>query len=247
VSLGAVVFELLGMIGATMHIPDADFCKLPNPTAYSWDSSCSTEYLLERFIDEMTNWRGWESSDPEPHRLLEFGSRILHEDGDGEQKPTSLFASYEPVPSRLQALLHDAIGECDVYLTKPQPRRFILTVLRAHFDAVLDLLNDDTAGDDGEGPITYTTGFPLDGRLLMDAYVHRILPKVISRASLQRGFIVPIDGGEPFLEEPKAAEVWTVLMLRMFFWLWLHDFHPDDVQVASKGDLLDSQLPVYIS
>lgn len=230
-----------------MHIPDADFCVLPNPTAYRWDPSCSIEILLERFIDEMMNWTGWKSMDPETHCLLELGSRILHEDGDQEPMPTRLFVTYEPVPSRLQVLLHDAIGECDVYLTKTLPRRLILTVLRAHFDAVLDLLNDDASGDGGKGPETYTTGFPQYGRLLMDVYVESILPKVISRANLQRGIIIPLGGGEPVYEEPKGAEAWAVLMLRMLCWLWLHDFHPDDVQVASKGDLLDSNLPVYIS
>lgn len=228
-----------------MHIPGADFCVLPNPTAYRWDPSCSTELLLERFIDEMTNWTGWESLDPETHRLLELGFRILHQDTDQEPKPTDLLTSYEPVPSRLQVLLHDAISECDVYLTKTLPRRLVLTVLRAHFDAVLEFLNDNAAGD--EGPEAYTTGFLRDGGMLMDAYVESILPKVISRASLQRGIIIPIGGGEPILEEPKAAEAWAVLMLRMLYWLWLHDFHPDDVQVTSKGDLLDSQLYVYIS
>lgn len=51
----------------------------------------------------------------------------------------------------------------------------------------------------------------------------------------------------PTLEhEVLTEEVWCTLMLRMFCWLLLHDFHKKDVQI-SKSELYDSRLPVYIA
>lgn len=51
----------------------------------------------------------------------------------------------------------------------------------------------------------------------------------------------------PTLEhEVLTEEVWCTLVLRMFCWLLLHDFHKKDVQIP-KSELYDSRLPVYIA
>lgn len=51
----------------------------------------------------------------------------------------------------------------------------------------------------------------------------------------------------PTLEhEVLTEEVWCTLMLRMFCWLLLHDFHKKDVQIP-KSELYGSRLPVYIA
>ncbi|KAF4467202.1 modin [Fusarium albosuccineum] len=46
--------------------------------------------------------------------------------------------------------------------------------------------------------------------------------------------------------EIEATEVWVVMMFRMMYWLWLHGFDRDDVQIP-KSDLFGSKQPVYIS
>ncbi|UPK96698.1 hypothetical protein LCI18_007633 [Fusarium solani-melongenae] len=48
------------------------------------------------------------------------------------------------------------------------------------------------------------------------------------------------------IQEVSHDDVWCTLMFRMICWLMLHDFNKLDVQV-SKGELLGSRMPVYIS
>lgn len=47
-------------------------------------------------------------------------------------------------------------------------------------------------------------------------------------------------------EEVNYDDIWCTLVFRMICWLMLHDFNKLDKQ-ASKGELLGSRMPVYIS
>ncbi|KAH0439459.1 modin [Colletotrichum camelliae] len=48
------------------------------------------------------------------------------------------------------------------------------------------------------------------------------------------------------VEHVSCEDIWYTLVFRSIYWLMLHDFHRDDVQIP-KSDLFGSRLPVYIA
>lgn len=250
------------MIGINMHIRDADFCMLPNPTAYPWDSSCSSSALLKGFKYHLRLSPSFEKLIQPLKKLISFSDEIIaacSEPTTQNPEDEAFFADCVPPTSKIQGLLHDTISECDVYLTVTLPQRLVLVVLRTHLDVVLDLLNDNNFGAGDAKPLLDSWNEDVRADLLrsheeslMRAYVKRVLPRVIIRATAPasrreaEAALFPTVG-ELESYKTQVVEAWTVLVFRMICWLWLHDFHEDDVQIASKSDLFGSRLRVYIN
>jgi hypothetical protein len=55
-----------------------------------------------------------------------------------------------------------------------------------------------------------------------------------------------VNKGDSPGEVPERRDIWVALMFHMLCWLWLHDFHPSDLQI-SKSDMLGSRQPAYIN
>lgn len=173
------------------------------------------------------------------------------------------------------AVLHGALAECTRHLQPEEdapPLPLVEPVFRAHLEVVLGFLNDAGGENDidgaavagAPGPRTpggrreSTARMPtaaggtsvmpptladLDSAspderctMLADLYVGSVRTKVVNRVGAQL----------PETERGAVNDVWCLLVFRMLFWLLLHDFHRNDVQLP-KSDIFGSRVPVYIS
>ncbi|KAK7430754.1 hypothetical protein QQZ08_002798 [Neonectria magnoliae] len=166
-----VPFEILGMIGKTLHVKDTVFRMLPNPTVFYWDpDTISMPTLMAEFLTSL--------------RALQ-NEKLKHSKQVAEiltwaDSHDSHFTKLRAAPSMLANISEDISGVnlvnelnhlrtglqlCDDFF---QPPTFSLVrkVLRIHIQEVLNILNEKdkttdikentkkNAEDDGEGPIT---------------------------------------------------------------------------------------------
>ena len=149
--------------------------------------------------------------------------------------------------------LHLAVELIDERLNelvgKPQFRE----VLASHLAAVLDqqsALNDelDNASGDNEKE-----------RTLINFYVRVIFPAAVKEPpvtasgtqtpdsmrsqSESGGDEVTLSPSTPASEERSA--IWLGLMFKMWSWLFLHDFNPED-KMIERSEFIDNRLPIYI-
>ncbi|KAK3988002.1 hypothetical protein QBC44DRAFT_111838 [Cladorrhinum sp. PSN332] len=141
-----VPFELLGMLGKTLHIRNGAFRMLPNPTPYHWDKNF---FNLRRLIREF--WRKISDSESElpptihNQELIEESRGLVDEIQRDKKSDTPGYSM--PLLNRL----HDVIDKCDTFL-KDADRELVRMVLREHFQKVLKMINEaEDGGDKKEG------------------------------------------------------------------------------------------------
>ncbi|KAK3380925.1 hypothetical protein B0H63DRAFT_434288 [Podospora didyma] len=148
-----VPFELIGMLGKTLHIRNTAFRMLPNPTPFVWDKN---SFNLRRLVKEYKNRvRDADIIDQTQHinELVNVSTHLLVElekENKRSQVPGSIGYSMS-----LLDTLHDAIDKCDVFL-KQSKRELVQMVVREHFQEVLKMMNnrpdseEDNDDEDGQ-------------------------------------------------------------------------------------------------
>ncbi|KAH8896644.1 hypothetical protein GQ53DRAFT_525702 [Thozetella sp. PMI_491] len=136
-----VAFELLGMLGKTLHIKNSCFRMLPNPTPYSWDKKFfSLRKLMKECCKALYN-DDFVTLTPQVSLLTNLGEKILEQ------------LNRDPAGFRLPLLeaLQSALDQCDEYLCDKVSRELTTMVLREHFQLVLRMINSDDERGDGRG------------------------------------------------------------------------------------------------
>ncbi|KAK4153803.1 hypothetical protein C8A00DRAFT_14990 [Chaetomidium leptoderma] len=146
-----VPFELLGMLGKTLHIRNSAFRMLPNPTPYHWDKNF---FNLRRLVREY--WKKVSDSDADLPQIAQIQQLI--EDADIVLRTLDVDRKSKTPGYSMPLLntLHDVLDRCDMFL-RQSDRDLVRMVVREHFQEVLKLIND-RSGVDGEadGKSTHT-------------------------------------------------------------------------------------------
>ena len=111
--------------------------------------------------------------------------------------------------------------------------REVKEVLALHFAAVFDqqqALNEELAQSSKDNPIE---------KILIDFYFDKIRPATT-------GADVEIDNDVPSAKNgDRQSAIWLALVFRIWAWLFLHDFDPEDAMI-DRSEFKDSNLPIYI-
>ncbi|RSL87379.1 hypothetical protein CEP52_015538 [Fusarium oligoseptatum] len=255
-----IPFEILGMVGKTLHVKDTVFRMLPNPTIFYWDpNTFSMPTLMAEFL---TSLRLLHSE-----KLLKDSKQvadILNWADSHDSHFTKLRAS----SSTLVNISEDISGVNLV--NELNHLRTGIELCDDFFEpATFSLDNTKKDGeDDEEGPITIEdldSAFVNEKEaLLIQMYfetvrqnVSRILTEQDDKSKkrqarrARRGSVNSGKAGEAGVKPPQPIserqvnEIWCTLVFRMLCWLQLHEFHKMDIQV-SKSDAYASRIPVYI-
>ncbi|KAG7285686.1 hypothetical protein NEMBOFW57_007979 [Staphylotrichum longicolle] len=140
-----IPFELLGMLGKTLHIRDTSFRMLPNPTPYHWDKNF---FNLRKLVKEY--WKKISDTDadlPPTPQISQLAREVENLVAILELDKESATPGYSMM---LLNTLHDVIDMCDDFLRRSN-RDLIQMVLREHFQEVLKLINDKSGADGDMG------------------------------------------------------------------------------------------------
>jgi hypothetical protein len=136
-----VPFELLGMLGKTLHIRNSAFRVLPNPTPYHWDKNF---FNLRRLVREYSKKINDSDDDLPPaehiQNLVQDADIVV---GALDADKNSKTPGYS-MP--LLNTLHDVLDRCDTYL-KASNADLVRMVVREHFQEVLKLINKKSSGE----------------------------------------------------------------------------------------------------
>ncbi|EON97168.1 putative modin protein [Phaeoacremonium minimum UCRPA7] len=137
-----IAFEIIGMLGKSLHIKNSCFRMLPNPTIYHWDKKFfSLRKLLHEFRKNVGN------SDLTLPTDRVAAIEVLAERVEDSCK----VAGGHEYPLALTDALHDSIDKCDEFL-RGDSRSTVLLVIRHHLQEVLAMLNEEKVADaDGDG------------------------------------------------------------------------------------------------
>ncbi|KAK4195849.1 hypothetical protein QBC40DRAFT_184820 [Triangularia verruculosa] len=150
-----VPFELLGMLGKTLHIRNSAYRMLPNPTPYHWDKNF---FNLRRLIKEYNKKIGDSESDimPTPQiRVLKDDVATLVFDLNLDKKSATPGYSL-PLLNKL----HSVLDKCDAYLKDIADMDLVRMVIREHFQRILKMINDpqDKPGASAKEETKQSTG-----------------------------------------------------------------------------------------
>ena len=127
------------MLGRTLHARGSGFRMLPNPTAYHWEKkSFSMWKLLQAYHDKIEDTESIPEND-EIMRIKKSLERIFR--ARGPHRPES-----ELAVAVLDAL-HQSLDSVDDYLTNTVQEYLVVGILRVHFEAVLQLMNEPARGE----------------------------------------------------------------------------------------------------
>jgi hypothetical protein len=147
----------------------------------------------------------------------------------------SLHWAVERVDERLKAMVHTPVfGE----------------VITLHLAAVLDqqtALNIELANATPHNP---------KEKILIKFYLDNIYPAAVKGSDEESGNQTPdsatlhsTTGSDaatlsPVITQDKSA-IWLGLMFKMWSWLFLHDFNPED-RMIERSEFMNNRLPIYI-
>ncbi|CAN8098309.1 unnamed protein product [Discula destructiva] len=140
-----IVFEILGMVGQSVYLPNTYYRFIPNPTAFSWNrKNFSLRKLILEFSHNMQHDTTLSGSYHIVDQLREWAENIgRHLDGWADKNDFSM---------ALLTCLHQTIEKCDGYLTSTESmKRMVLLVVRLHVQEVMKLLNETTHSHQGNG------------------------------------------------------------------------------------------------
>ncbi|KAI0477901.1 hypothetical protein GGR56DRAFT_431539 [Xylariaceae sp. FL0804] len=254
-----VSFEVLGMLGRTIHAKGSAFRMLPNPTIHhwNWDKKSSSMWKLLKAYGRQLKTAGGLRADDQIKKIegrLEAIERKLEDVARARRDKTKTYVGSDFTVAVMDAL-HDALDAADEYLLDPHlARSAVLRVLRGHFQAVILNLNQATFNElDLATPAQRQDDF-------MRIYFDEVRRQALANAPPTRnsgfssgstagesepGPLTGFDGGDGGDGDERLDTIWCTLVFRMICWLLLHDFHRKDVQL-SKSEMLGSRLPVYI-
>ncbi|KAL2264329.1 hypothetical protein VTK26DRAFT_6572 [Humicola hyalothermophila] len=185
-----VPFELLGMLGKTLHIRNSAFRMLPNPTPFQWDKN---SFNLRRLLREY--WKRVNDDDADLPPVAQM--QQLKEDADCLVRTLDLDKKSGTPGYSMPLLntLHDVLDRCDIFL-KESDRDLVRMVVREHFQEVLRMVNDepeshlDVSGKDelsdrqrAEHFVELTAASPeLRQKAFMELYFFKVLGEVRKRA-----------------------------------------------------------------
>lgn len=141
--------------------------------------------------------------------------------------------------------LHGAVQVVDFRLEELMDE--VREVLSLHFATMLDdrqLLKEELASETKVNTIE---------KILVKFYFEKIYPVATQGAAEEASDKSTTDSASvnsttttlsPEVSDKKKA-VWLALMFRMWAWLFLHDFNPED-KMIERSDFKNSRLPVYI-
>ncbi|KAK1675333.1 hypothetical protein BDP55DRAFT_162771 [Colletotrichum godetiae] len=108
-----VAFEIVGMLGRTLHIEKSAFRLLPNPTHYRWDTkNFSLTRLLEAYTMQMNKLK---SDQPTPSLVGRAIRRNIRKINGLIKKHAATSANWPSLP--LMDALHEALNDTDEILT----------------------------------------------------------------------------------------------------------------------------------
>ncbi|KAI1110846.1 hypothetical protein F5Y14DRAFT_465222 [Nemania sp. NC0429] len=247
-----VVFEVIGMLGRNLHLPDRYFTFLPNPTSFPLDKrNFSLGRLLREFVTQMDMLGG--SPPYEIVRIHNMARSLL-------QKPA--LHSWRCYPPELMSELHEAIFDLDnILMQSKASEHLVVEVARLHLEATHAFINGATIGSKGGSPDAASSETSIDDlsncspreaeKRLMRVYFEKIQP--VATTISESFFESWVDhnpeqsadnheseeGLKPTTQscpkEGQAVIIWCALVLRMICWLSLHNFDKDDVQINKDG------------
>ncbi|AEO55753.1 hypothetical protein MYCTH_2299891 [Thermothelomyces thermophilus ATCC 42464] len=139
-----VPFELLGMLGKTLHIRDSGFRMLPNPTPYRWDKKF---FNLRRLVKEYRNRiSDTDALDLPPNAQIQKLETVAKELVDALSEDMKSKTPGNSLP--LLSKLHEVLDQCDDFLKKCD-RDLVRMVLREHFQEVMRLINEKSTAESG--------------------------------------------------------------------------------------------------
>ncbi|KAK4139107.1 uncharacterized protein C8A04DRAFT_33435 [Dichotomopilus funicola] len=188
-----VPFELIGMLGKTLHIRNTAFRMLPNPTPYHWDKNFfNLRKLVKEYGKKITD------SDidlPTEHeqiqQLIQDTETLVDTLGRDRKSNTPGYSML------LLSTLHDMLDRCDAFLRhKDRNRDLVRMVVREHFQEVMKLINDRSDTDSDERSVgsgekglraehfdELTAASPeLRQEVFMELYFFKVLGQVRERA-----------------------------------------------------------------
>lgn len=245
-----IPFELMGMLGKSLHLKGSCFRMLPNPTIFHWNKkSFSLRELLSAFHQRLRFERHFSANG----MMLRMLERI----------ETEIVGQQEDILSpMLLDVLHDTIDKVSSYLTDENlPPSRVIDVLWRHIQVVLCKINRKGPGGESDfDQLNHTRPVDREKRFI-DIYFDVIRKSVIksgdrklsssaekvsqvSEASQESGRSHSGSDLPPDITDERNS-IWSMLILRMLCWLMLHDFSKKDVQIP-KSELLGCRLPVYI-
>ncbi|KAK4038581.1 hypothetical protein C8A01DRAFT_47844 [Parachaetomium inaequale] len=138
-----VPFELLGMLGKTLHIRNSAFRMLPNPTPYHWDKNFfNLRRLVREYWKKITDTDIDIPSNAQIQQLMTDADDVVCALDKDKKSKTPGYSM--PLLNEL----HDVLDRCDVFL-KNSDRDLVRMVVREHFQEVLKLINDK-GGPEGD-------------------------------------------------------------------------------------------------
>ncbi len=194
-----MAFEILGMLGQTLHIPNSCFRAVPNPTFYHWDKKYfNLRKLLREYKSKITDNDLIRYYSDQIHSL-----QVMAENVDKKLSQQRARSGENGISLELLDALHETLADCDTYLKTKVRRKVIEHVLREHAQEVLKLVNDEDgyedaktidgdliSADDPNGKrkrLRYNdlmTASPEEKQeRLMDIYFAVLMPKVAAQAA----------------------------------------------------------------
>ncbi|KAK3315708.1 hypothetical protein B0H66DRAFT_604036 [Apodospora peruviana] len=140
-----VPFELLGMLGKTLHIRNSCYRMLPNPTPCQWDKNF---FNLRKLVKEYANTIQEDEALPQIPQIRALEDLALGVVSAIKRDKNLKIPGYS---MHLLNTLHDALDKCDEYLrfdrcddekAKADRRDLVQMVLREHFQEILKMIND---------------------------------------------------------------------------------------------------------
>ncbi|KAK0744561.1 hypothetical protein B0T21DRAFT_429137 [Apiosordaria backusii] len=150
-----VPFELLGMLGKTLHIRNSAYRMLPNPTPYHWDKNF---FNMRRLIKEYR--KKIEDTDvdimptPQIQDLKQDVAKLVLDLNLDKKSATPGYSL--PLLNKL----HKVLDKCDAYLKDVADMDLVRMVVREHFQKILKMINDpqDKPGTNTKEEPKTTTG-----------------------------------------------------------------------------------------
>jgi hypothetical protein len=219
-----MTFEIIGMLGRTLHIMGRPFRFLPNPTLVTWNSQ---RFNLRKMLTEFERnlSEGMKVSSRNHHSLTGELETILALASKLQRELPHSTDSF--LPQHLDEI-HKAIDTTDTILSEDhKDKSVVLDVLRRHIQEVLLAINTraDPSGK-ASSPISQPSSFddllavPPENReqLFMEKYFHEIRLRVIT-----------ID---PEHDDPQAAQAS----------LQIHTNSPQQARETAEDDAAQYQL-----
>lgn len=131
----SVVFEVLGMVGQSVYLPNTYYRFIPNPTTFSWNRK---NFSLRKLLLEYSrNMQEDNTIRPSYHilQLQDWSENLGHH--------LKHWSDRNDFSLALLRCLHQTIEKCDKYLTADDSmKKMVLLVVREHIQEVMKLLNE---------------------------------------------------------------------------------------------------------